>query len=318
MAQHYVPRYYLEHFAIDSDESQVFSMGKDFTIHDMPSPISNICAKKNYNTTEQETEQSQLERKHSEILREFVDTPSPDTYYRSPEFVESVSFLMGNNIRIRETFVNALRQMLLKSIESGFDGDISDIGIDLGYRGQLKSSQAFADCVFEEFQSWKFVRHGPTNGEKVYITSDNPVSIFNPESVFGTWETHIKLKDLKIRFDNESHPVSDGRMSKEVNFHFTFESVSFGQDVVMLFPITPSVCLLGFSDSTRHLKFINRAQSYNNDILAFMNLLTFSQCSKVVYSHCKRILESTKVDMPKFLKYCEDHGYPPSFNAGIA
>lgn len=157
MAQHYVPRYYLKHFAIDSDESHVFTMGKDFTVHDKPSPISKICAKKNYNTPDQETEQSQLEAKHAEILREFIETPSPDNYYRSPEFVESVSFLMGNNIYIREAIANALRKIVLNTQGPGFDGDIPDIAVNLGYRGQLDSSIAFANCVFEEFQSWKFV-----------------------------------------------------------------------------------------------------------------------------------------------------------------
>ena len=86
----------------------------------------------------------------------------------------------------------------------------------------------------------------------------------------------------------------------------------------MLFPITPSVCLLGFSSNTRHLRFMNRTLRDNNDILAFMNLITFSQCNKVVYSHSKELLEGTKIDMPKFLQHCERHGFAPSFDAGIA
>ena len=192
MVQHYVPRYYLRHFAIDSDESQVFSMSKDFTVHDELSKISKICAKKNYNTPQQEQEQSTLENRHSKILREFVKSPNPATYNRSPEFIESVSFLMGNNIYIRESITKTLNQMLEEELGSEFDGDIS---FNMGYRGQLKSSIAFADCVFEEFKNWQFVRHGPTNGEKAYITSDNPVSIFNPENVFAPWQTVIKLKE---------------------------------------------------------------------------------------------------------------------------
>ena len=67
---HYVPRFYLKNFACDSDKSQIFSMSKDFTIHDESSPVDNICAKKNYNTAQQETRQSQLEAKHARILRE--------------------------------------------------------------------------------------------------------------------------------------------------------------------------------------------------------------------------------------------------------
>ena len=318
MAQHYVPRYYLRHFAIDSNESHVHSMSKDFTIHDELSKISKICAKKNYNTPQQEREQSNLENRHSEILKEFVKSPNPEAYNRSPEFVASVSFLMGNNIYIRESIAKTLSQMLEQELGSEFDGDISDISFNIGYRRQLESSIAFADCVFEEFQSWQFVRHGPTNGEKVYITSDNPVSVFNPEIVFDPWQTIIQLKDLNINFNNESRPASDGRRSRGMRLNFTFESVAFGRDVVMLFPITPSVCLLGFSNKTRHLRFMNRTQRDNNDILAFMNLITFSQCNKVVYSHSKELLEGTKIDMPKFLQHCEHHGYVPSFDAGIA
>ena len=317
MAHHYVPRYYLKHFAINRDETQVYSMSTDFTVHDESSPISNICAKKNYNTPQQEQQQSDLEREHSKILDDFVKSPTPETFNRSREFVESVSFLMGNNIYIRDAIANAFSQMLLNTLGSGFDSDISDLSINIGYRGQLKLSLAFADCVFEEFQSWKFVRHGPINGEKVYITSDNPVSIFNPKNVFAPWETHINLKDVNID-GTESRPVSDGKMSGDIKINVTFESVAFGQDVVMLFPITPSLCLLGFSNNTRHLRFMNRTPSDNNDILVFMNLITFSHCNKVVYSDSKELLEGTKINMPRFLNHCQRHGYVPSFDTGMA
>ena len=314
---HYVPRLYLKHFAINRDEPQVYSMSTDFTVHDEPSPISNICAKKNYNTPQQEQQQSGLEREHSKILDDFVKSPNPETFNRSHEFVESVSFLMGNNIYIRDAIAKVLSQMLLNTLESVSDGDISDISMNVGYRGQLKSSLAFADCVFEEFQSWKFVRHGPVNGEKVYITSDNPVSIFNHENVFAPWETRITLKNINID-GTESRPVSDGRMSSNIKINATFESVAFGQDVVMLFPITPSVCLLGFSNNTRYLRFMNHTPRDNNDILVFMNLITFSQCNKVVYSHSKELLEGTKINMPRFLEHCECYRLVPSFDAGIA
>ncbi len=315
MAQHYVPRYYLRHFAIDSNESHVHSMSTDFTIHDESSKISKICAKKNYNTPQQEQEQSTLENRHAKILRDFINTPNPETFNQSRDFVESVSFLMGNNIYIREAFTKTLSQMVKKELGSEFDGDIS---IDIGYRGQLKSSMAFADCVFEEFRSWQFVRNKIDTDEKVYITSDNPVSIFNTENVFTPWETIIQLKELNINFGNESRRISEDRMSRSMKLNFTFDSVSFGQDVVIIFPVTPNVCLLGFSNKTRHLRFMNRPRPDNNDFLAFMNLITFSQCNKVVYSHSKELLAGTKIDMPKFLQHCERHGFAPSFDAGIA
>ena len=312
---HYVPRFYLRHFACDSGESRVFSMNQNNEIHE--NKISKICAKENYNTPQQEQAQSALETKHSKILQDFIDTPNPETFNQSHDFVESVSFMMGNNIYIREIIAKLLREILLRTQGSGFDGDISGISIDIGYRGQLESSLAFADCVFEEFQSWKFVRHGPVNGEKVYITSDNPVSIFNHENVFAPWETRITLKNINID-GTESRPVSDGRMSSNIKINATFESVAFGQDVVMLFPITPSVCLLGFSNNTRYLRFMNHTPRDNNDILVFMNLITFSQCNKVVYSHSKELLEGTKINMPRFLEHCECYRLVPSFDAGIA
>ena len=317
MAQHYVPRYYLRHFAIDSDESQVYSMGKDFTIHDKSSQISKICAKKNYNTPQQEQDQSTLEGRDAKIFKDFVNTPNPEAFNQSYDFVESVSFLMGNNIYIRDTIAKILREFLEKELGSRFDGNISDLSINLGYRRQLETSIGFADCVFEEFQDWRFVRHGPTYGEKVYITSDNPVSIFNPENVFAPCETRINLKGLNIDIDTGSRSVSDGKMSKRLKVNFTFENVSFGQDVMMLFPITPSLCLLGFSNNTRHLKYMNRIPRNNNDILAFMNLITFSQCNKVVYSHSKQLLEGVKIDMPRFQNHCQHYGFAPSFDVGI-
>ena len=166
MAHHYVPRFYLRHFASDSDESELFSMSKDHTIHDKPSKISNICAKKNYNTPEQEREQSNLENRHSQILREFVNAPNPETFNQSRDFVESVSFLMGNNIYIREAITAALSEVLVERLAPEFIGDIS---IDIGYRGWLGLSMAFADCVFEEFQSWKFVRDKIDTDDKVSL-----------------------------------------------------------------------------------------------------------------------------------------------------
>ena len=191
MAQHYVPRYYLKPFAVDSDESQVFSMSKDHTIHDKPSPISKICAKKNYNTPEQEREQDNLEKKHSKILKDFVNTPNPESVSSSYDFVESVSFMMGNNIFIREAISDLSGKVLHTILGSILRADVSP---DIGYRGQLKSSIAFAECVFKEFQNWKFVRHQTRNRKKVFITSDNPVTIFNPKNVLLPGKIEIQIK----------------------------------------------------------------------------------------------------------------------------
>ena len=313
MAHHYVPRYYLKHFAIDPDESKVFSMSKDYTIHNKSSKISNICAKKNYNTPKQERAQSNLENRHSQILREFVNTPNPEIFNQSREFVESVSFLMGNNIYIRDAITKTLRETVEKELESEFDGDIS---INIGYRRSLGLSIAFADCVFEEFQSWKFVRNKIDSEDKVYITSDNPVSIFNPENVLAPWETIINLKDVNIGFGNESRPVGEGKMSRDIKLNFTFERVTFGRDVVMIFPVTPSVCLLAFSDSQTHARYM-RMRKNNFRFLGFTNIMTLSQCNKAVYSHAKLRLEETKENIYSFSDYFVRHRLAPSFDICI-
>ena len=277
MAQHYVPRYYLRHFACDSDKSQVFSMSKNHTIHDKPSPISNICAKKNYNTPEQEREQDNLEKKHSKILRDFVNTPNPETFYGSREFVESVAFLMGNNIYIRDAITKILQAILENELGPELSTDIS---INIGYKGQLKSSIDFADCVFEEFQSWQFVRKKINGDDKAFITSDNPVNIFNSNHVFTTYETIIQLKNVNINFGDA-----------EINY--TLDSVSFGQDVIMFFPVTPNVCLLGFSDSRAHARYMDMPKN-NLRFACFINLITLFYCNKAVYSHAKLRLKETK------------------------
>ena len=72
MAHHYVPRFYLKNFAFNEEETLVYSMSRDYTIHDKPSKISKICAKKNYNTPEQERAQSSLESEYAEKLRNLI------------------------------------------------------------------------------------------------------------------------------------------------------------------------------------------------------------------------------------------------------
>ena len=288
-------------------------MSRDYTIHDEPSKICNICAKKNYNTPEQEREQSKLENRHSQILREFVNAPNPETFNQSRDFVASVSFLMGNNIYIREAITAALGEVLLERLGPRFSGDIS---IDIGYRGRLGLSMGFADCVFEKFQSWKFVRNKIDSDDRVFITSDNPVSIFNSKNVFTPYETVIQLKNVNINFGNESRQISGNRMSRDVEINFTFESVSFGQDVVMIFPVTPNVCLLAFSDSRTHARYMGMSKN-NFRFVGFTNITTLSQCNKAVYSHAKLRLEETKKNTYSYSDYFVRHRITPSFDICI-
>ena len=201
MAQHYVSRFYIKNFACDSDESQVFSMSKDYTIHDKPSPISNICSKKNYNTQEQEQEQGRLEGKYAKILREFVQTPNRETFYRTRDFVEFVSFMWGNNISVRKSIAKVFSEVSLRELRQMLGG--GDVSGHVEYRKQLESSIAFANCIFEELLNWKFVRLNKRGDHKVFITSDNPVSIFKP-NVLSPVEIHVDFENVRIKLDDEA------------------------------------------------------------------------------------------------------------------
>lgn len=289
-------------------------MNKEGYISSRHKSIRKISIEENYNTPDQEKEQSQLEIIYREILRKFIETSAPGNSNLSRDFVEFVSFLMGNNPYIRKKLDEGLNDMELQIKDAPSNHYIS---MNRGHKGRLDWSLAFADAVFEEFLSWNFVRH-ETNGYKVFITSDDPVSIINPENVTIPAVANVRWREPRVANFGEDIPISDGWRSREMQVKMILESVSFGRDVVMLFPVNPSICLLGFSNSTRHLRFMNRTPRDNNDILAFMNLITFSQCNKAVYSHSKELLGGTKTNMPKFLKHCQRHGYVPSFDAGIA
>lgn len=312
---HYVSKLYYKNFAFNEAQSLIYSMNKEGRILKRPKSIKLISFEEDYNTPEQEEEQSQLETWYAKILREFIETPNPSDSNLAHDFVEFVCFLMGNNPYIRGKLNEGFGNMDLQIKDAPGDHYIS---MPKGHKGKFDWSLAFADAVFEEFLNWKFVRL-ETNGYKVFITSDNPVSIINPKDVRIPAMADVLWRDPKVvNFGNEDIPVSDGWMSRKMEVRMTLKSVDFGRDVIMIFPVTPSVCLLGFSNNTRHLRYMNRTPRDNNDILAFMNLVAFGQCNKVVYSHSKELLKSTKINLPKFLNHCQRHGYPPSFEAGIA
>ena len=112
VAHHYVPMFYFKNFTFNSDQSLVFSMNHQGEIHE--NAIGDISAQKNYNTPEQEREQSQLETRHSVILRKFIETFDSGNSNHSRGFVEFVSFLMGNNIYVRKQMAEFLSQMKLE------------------------------------------------------------------------------------------------------------------------------------------------------------------------------------------------------------
>ena len=204
---HYVPRFYLRHFASDSGESQVFSMSKDHTIHDKPSQISNICTKKNYNTPEQERAQSSLESEYAEKLRNLIEAAQGKYNFSIvDEFIKFVSFMLGNNIFVREKLIPSV-YTINKIKQNGVEVD-NIIEKDSGYRRRFDWSINFTSCFYKEFQNWmwELVRLDIGAGEKGFITSDNPVSIFNPENVFTPL-------DVKLKYDESKTEVTGSNIS---------------------------------------------------------------------------------------------------------
>ena len=157
---------------------------------------------------------------------------------------------------------------------------------------------------------WRFVILDPETGESGFITSDNPVSIFNPENVFTPL-------DVKIKYDESNTKVSKANISKsriDIIVPISLENISFPQDIVMAFPVTPKLCLIGFSCPERYSKFIEQSK---NMIVEFINLMTLYQCNKAVYSHSKELLMNVKASIPSFVNYCASNNFIPSFDIGI-
>ena len=228
--------------------------------------------------------------------------------------MDFVSFLMGNNIDTRKKLDDGFSEMELK-IE-GAPGD-HNISTHRGHKGRYDWSEAFADAVFEEFRNWKIfpceVNAEATNN-RFFITSDNPVSIFNPEDIRIPAPISTTWRDPRITdVGNESIRTSDGRLSRDLQLRITLESVSFGQDVMMVFPATPGLCLVGFSDSVRAARFAENPKR-GLDALSFMNVITFCHCNKEVYSYTDGFLSKTKNDKYNFLEFCERRGFSPSYD----
>lgn len=319
MGHHYVPRFYLKNFAFNTDRYQVYSMTTEGKILDEPNAIGNICQKKNYNTPQQEQEQDRFESKHAKVLREFIETSNPETFYNRHTFIEFISFMMGNNIHIRTIMNQWFRKALCDyMVKEGFPADInSDTNlVDPGYRGQLNNSIGFAGCVLNEFKNWKFVRYLSLQKERVFITSDAPVSLLNPNDIFTSGKITLGYKNLRINIGDD-RPVSKSRMAIDFELDFTFDDVSFGRDVIMVFPLTPHMCVLGFSDGERYTKYMDRPQGKKDNIISTVNLVMHDQCNRAAYSSSKDELEITKINKPRFLNYCQSHRYVPSFDTAI-
>lgn len=312
MAHHYVPRFYLKRFAFDADTSQVFSMSREnYTIHDKTSPVSNICAKKNYNTSEQEMQQSTLEKGYAKVLRNLIQTAGQGkSNFSFDEFIKFVSFMLGNNIFVRENLIPSV-YTVNKIMQNGAEVD-NRTEEDSGYRRRFDWSIGFTSFFYKKFQNWmwRFIILDPETGEKSFITSDNPVSIFNPENIFTPL-------DVKIKYDESETKGIKANISKsriDIIVPISLEDISFRQDIVTAFPVTPKLCLIGFSCPERYNKFIEGSK---NRFVEFINLMTLYQCNKAVYSHSKELLMNVKDSIPSFVNYVASNNLVPSFDIGI-
>ena len=311
---HYVSQFYLKNFACNDEETHVNAMTNKGKLIDIPNVISDISSEKNYNSPQQEPEQSRLENKYAPILEEFINTPNPENSDLSTDVVKFVCFMLANNIDVRKRISDKLGEMDMQIKDFPTDHTVT---IDRGHKARLDLSIAFADAVFEEINNWKFVRN-QTNGYKVFITSDNPVSIFNPENILIPVQCNITWIDPRItNIGDKDIPISDKEMRRKTKGSIILDNVSFEQNVIMVFPIAPNFCLMGFSDSEMHKRYIERPEQSNNNVISFINLITFGCSNKVVYSHSKEILKATRKDLSSFLEYCKIHRRNPSFDTAL-
>ena len=273
-----------------------------------PNTIGDIGQEKNYNTEDQEKYQDLLEREFSYILEKFIKEPNPGNSLPSYIFVKFVSFMIGNNIYTRKQISELLGKMelFIQSREIEYS-----IPIVKEHRRRLDLSLAFAQRFFEVIKNWTFVNVQTCDNQKAFITSDNPVSIFNPENVFISENIHVEFSEsAKIK-----NTFNDDIISGNIPFTIICNSVSLGQDIVMIFPVTPNLCVIGFSDSDRHKE--NESYLAYAQAQKLINIMTYHQCNRAVYSHSKTLLEETKTYKDNFHEYCQRNDLTPSFDTTI-
>ena len=309
MGHHYVPRFYLKNFAFNEEKTLVYSMTKEGIIPDKPNAINDICQKENYNTHLQENWQGQLECSHSIVLEKFIKNLDSGNFNLSRHLVEFVCFMIGNNIFIREKIMEELDRWLKVEIKG--DHINRTVPIDKGYRRKFDLSIVFSVKAYKELKSWRFETIGVADNSKFFITSDNPISLFNPENIAIS-------PGIEVTFDynDESKPVPADGMLGKMQFPITLKSVSFERDVVMIFPITPSFCMLGFSDRDRHASYRSfmSGADRNSRHLPFLNILTYASCNRAVYAYSTDFLRKVDADKHIFQDYCNTLRLIPSLD----
>ncbi len=311
---HYVSQFYLRYFACNDEETLVNAMTKKGKIIDKPNVISDISSENNYNSPLQEPKQSKYENDFSAVLRNFLNTSNSKTSHLFIDVVKFVCFMLANNIDTRKRISDKLGELEVQIKEFPPDHKVT---IDTGHKARFDLSMTFADAVFEEISSWKFARC-QTNGYKVFITSDNPVSVFKPENILIPVKGDITWINPRITdFGDKNIPISNKRRRRNIRASIILDNVSFERDIMMVLPLTPNFCLMGFSDSERHKRYMERSEQTNNNVISFINLITLGCSNKVVYSHSKEMLKIARKDLSSFLAYSKTHRRNPSFDIAL-
>ena len=211
---HYVSKFYYKNFAYSKEEPFVYTMNKEGKIGNRRKSVSQIGYEADYNTPEQEQEQSRYETFYAEVLRDFIKNPDPGNSELSRDIVDFVSFLMGNNVDTRKKLDEGFSRMELKMKDALGEGNVS---LHRGYKGKYDWSDSFASAVFKEFQSWTIFPgevNGKETGNKFFITSDNPVSIFNPKDITTPVPIILTWRDPRVvSASDEITSTSDGGLS---------------------------------------------------------------------------------------------------------
>lgn len=291
---HYVSRFYLEKFACDSRKSWIYSMNQKNKIY--KNKISKICSQNNYNSPEQEGLQSRFERAFASILKDMMENPDAADPNRNLTFLKFVAFMLGNNIKTRKSMAESISSF---ELQEGLDSN-HKVLIDDDHRGRLDLSLAVSNALFNELRDWNFIRRRVEDEQKVFITSDSPVSIFNPEDLLSSTYIVHEWKEPSIESFGDAVITSGGERGIKAEASFSLESISFQKDVMMIFPITPTSCLIGFSDSDRYARFMEHTMR-SPDINELINTITFRYSNKAAYSPTKKRLRETITQLPKAL-----------------
>lgn len=298
---HYVPQFYYKNFVYSVEEPFVYTMNKSGEISNRRRSVSQIGYEADYNTPEQEIEQGRFETAFAPILRKMIETSNPVNIDLYLTFLKFVGFMLGNNKKKRKNMAESISSFGLQ-IE-GLDSK-HKILIDDDHKNRFDLSLAFANAFYEQFKSWNFTRRGIGDKQKVFITSDDPVSILNPENLLSPTYIAHKWELPTIESFGDTR-ILRGEKGIEAEASFPLKSVSFEKDVMMIFPITPTSCLIGFSDNNRYARFAEntmRRDNISNDLINdLINTITFRYSNEAAYSSSKERLKETMTRLPKVL-----------------